>query len=68
MEILKTWATEVPPPETKIAAQRMAVSFPSQDDRCPPASESERGGRIGYREDSHPNDGTDPDRSKTLGE
>jgi hypothetical protein len=40
---LKTWATTIPAPETTIAAQHMAVSFPSQSDFGPPAGLSERG-------------------------
>jgi hypothetical protein len=59
---LKTWATMVPPPETTIATQHMAVSFPSQDARCPPVGLSERGRLTDCLEYSSPNDDTGRDR------
>lgn len=57
----------VPPPETTIAAQHMAVSFPSQDARCPPVGLSERGRRTDCLEYSSPNDDTGRDRLMIWG-
>lgn len=61
-EDLKTCETMIPPPETTIAAQHMAVSFPSQDARYPPVGLSERGRRTDCLEYSSLNDGTGRDR------
>lgn len=58
---LKTSATMVPP-QTTIAAQYMAVSFPSQDARCPLVGLPERGRRTDCLEYSPPNDDTGRDR------
>lgn len=58
---LKTWATMVPP-QTTIASQYMAVSFPSQDARCPLVGLPERGRRTDCLEYSSPNDDTGRDR------
>lgn len=62
LENPKTWATMVPPPVTTVAAQHIAVSFPSQDARSPPVSLSERGRRTDCLEYSSPNRGTGRDR------